>query len=172
MKRLAVTLAIALAACSSSSKKGGYYKDDGPGANPPSNVASIPDARPRSEPLHKYANRPSEVFGKKYVPLASVQPFHQRGVASWYGKRFHGQKTASGEPYDMYAMTAAHPVLPIPSYARVTNLRTGKQVVVRINDRGPFHANRAIDLSYAAASRLELIGTGSAEVEIEAIVPR
>ena len=172
MKRLAVTLAITLAACSSSSKKGGYYKDDGPGANPPSNLASIPDARPRSEPLHKYANRPYEVFGKKYVPLASVQPFHQRGVASWYGKRFHGQKTASGEPYDMYAMTAAHPVLPIPSYARVTSLRTGKQVVVRINDRGPFHSNRAIDLSYAAASRLELIGTGSGEVEIEAIVPR
>jgi peptidoglycan lytic transglycosylase len=172
MKRLAVTLAITLAACSSSPKKGGYYKDDGPGANPPSNLAAIPDARPRSEPLHKYANRPYEVFGKKYVPLASVQPFHQRGVASWYGKRFHGQKTASGEPYDMYAMTAAHPVLPIPSYARVTNLRTGKQVVVRINDRGPFHANRAIDLSYAAASRLELIGTGSGEVEIEAIVPR
>jgi rare lipoprotein A len=172
MRRLAAALAIALAACSSSPKKGGYYKDDGPGGRAPSNLASIPDATPRSEPLHKYANRPYEVFGRKYVPLASVQPFHQRGVASWYGKRFHGQKTASGETYDMYAMSAAHPVLPIPSYARITSLRTGKQVVVRINDRGPFHSSRSIDLSYAAAYRLGLIGTGSGEVEIEAIVPR
>jgi rare lipoprotein A len=171
MRRLAAALAIALAACSSSPKKGGYYKDDGPGANAPSNLASIADAKPRSEPLHRFANRPYEVFGKKYVPLASVQPFHQRGVASWYGKRFHGQKTASGETYDMYAMSAAHPVLPIPSYARITSLRTGRQVVVRINDRGPFHSNRAIDLSYAAAHRLGLIGTGSGEVEIDAIVP-
>ena len=170
MRRLAAALVIALAACSSS-KKGGYYKDDGPGANPPSNLASVPDARPRTEPLHRFANRPYEVFGKKYVPLASVQPFHQRGMASWYGKRFHGQKTASGESYDMYAMSAAHPTLPIPSYARITSLRTGQQVVVRINDRGPFHANRVIDLSYAAAYRLGLIGTGSGEVEIEAIVP-
>jgi rare lipoprotein A len=172
MRRFAAVLAIALAACSSSPKKGGYYKDDGPGANPPSNLASIPDASPRSEPLHKYANRPYEVFGRKYVPLATVQPYHQRGVASWYGKRFHGQKTSSGETYDMYAMTAAHPILPIPSYARVTSVRTGKQVIVRINDRGPFHSNRAIDLSYAAAYRLGLIGSGSGEVEIEAIVPR
>ena len=170
MRRLAAALVIALAACSSS-KKGGYYKDDGPGANPPSNLAAIADARPRTEPLHRFANRPYEVFGKKYVPLASVQPFHQRGMASWYGKRFHGQKTASGESYDMYAMSAAHPTLPIPSYARITSLRTGQQVVVRINDRGPFHANRVIDLSYAAAYRLGLIGTGSGEVEIEAIVP-
>ena len=170
MRRLAAALVIALAACSSS-KKGGYYKDDGPGANPPSNLASIPDARPRTEPLHRFANRPYEVFGKKYVPLASVQPFHQRGMASWYGKRFHGQKTASGESYDMYAMSAVHPTLPIPSYARITSLHTGRQVVVRINDRGPFHANRVIDLSYAAAYRLGLIGTGSGEVEIEAIVP-
>jgi rare lipoprotein A len=171
MRRLALALAIALAACSSSPKNGGYYKDDGPGATAPSNLASIPDARPRSEPLHKFANRPYEVFGKKYVPLASVQPFRQRGMASWYGKRFHGQKTASGEPYDMYAMSAAHPTLPIPSYARITSVRSGRQVVVRINDRGPFHANRVIDLSYAAAYRLGLIGTGSGEVEIEAIVP-
>ena len=170
MRRLAAALVIALAACSSS-KKGGYYKDDGPGANAPSNLSSIPDASPRTEPLHRFANRPYEVFGKKYLPLASVQPFHQRGIASWYGKRFHGQKTASGESYDMYAMSAAHPTLPIPSYARITSLRTGQQVVVRINDRGPFHANRVIDLSYAAAYRLGLIGTGSGEVEIEAIVP-
>jgi rare lipoprotein A len=171
MKRLSAALAIALAACSSAPKKGGYYKDDGPGVHPPSNLASIPDARPRAEPLHRFANRPYEVFGKKYVPLASAQPFHQRGLASWYGKRFHGQKTASGETYDMYAMSAAHPILPIPSYARITSLRSGRQVVVRINDRGPFHSSRVIDLSYAAAHRLGLLGTGSGEVEIEAIVP-
>lgn len=160
-----------LAACNSAPNKGGYYKDDGPGANPPSNLSSVPDASPKSEPLHRFANRPYEVFGKKYVPLTKLQPYKQRGVASWYGKRFHGQKTASGEPYDMYAMTAAHPILPIPSYARVTNLRNGKQVIVRINDRGPFHSARIIDLSYAAANRLGLIGSGSGEVEIDAIVP-
>ena len=171
MKRLAVGLALAAAACSSAPKKGGYYKDDGPDANPPANLAALPDAQPRVEPLHRFANRPYEVFGKKYVPLTSVRSFHQRGVASWYGKRFHGQKTASGERYDMYAMTAAHPILPIPSYARVTSVRTGKQVIVRINDRGPFHSDRVIDLSYAAAYRLGLIGTGSGGVEIEAIVP-
>ena len=172
MSRLAPIVMLALlAACSSTSKKGGYYKDDGPGANPPSNLDRVTDAKPRAEPLHRAANRPYEVFGKKYVPLASVRPFHQRGVASWYGKRFHGQKTANGETYDMYAMTAAHPILPIPSYARITHLKSGKQVIVRINDRGPFHSGRVIDLSYAAAHRLGLLGTGSGEVEIEAIVP-
>lgn len=152
-------------------RPGGYYKDDGPGASVPDNLATIPDAQPRVEPLNRFANRPYEVFGKRYVPLASVQPFRQRGAASWYGKRFHGQKTSSGEPYDMYAMTAAHPTLPIPSYARVTRVGTGKSVVVRINDRGPFHAGRIIDLSYAAADRLGIVQIGSGEVEIEAIVP-
>jgi rare lipoprotein A len=105
------------------------------------------------------------------VPLSSLQPFKQRGVASWYGKRFHGQKTASGETYDMYAMTAAHPILPIPSYARVTHVKSGRQVVVRINDRGPFHNGRVIDLSYAAAYRLGLLDSGSGEVEVQSIVP-
>jgi rare lipoprotein A len=160
-----------LAACSSGAKKGGYYKDDGPEASPPKNLDRVADAKPRAEPLNRAANRPYEVFGKKYVPLAKVQPYHQRGVASWYGKRFHGQKTSNGETYDMYAMTAAHPILPIPSYARVKSVRTGKEVIVRINDRGPFHSGRVIDLSYAAAYRLGLIGAGSGEVEIEAIVP-
>jgi rare lipoprotein A len=160
MKKLAGAAALALVVgCGSAPKKGGYYKDDGPHAKPPSNLASIPDAQPRSEPLHRFANRPYEVFGKSYVPLTSVRPFRQRGLASWYGKRFHGQKTA------------AHPTLPIPSYVRVTHLRNGRQVVVRINDRGPFHANRVIDLSYAAAYRLGYIEAGSAEVEVEAVVP-
>jgi rare lipoprotein A len=151
--------------------KGGYYKDDGPADKPPPDLAEIPDAQPRAEPLHRYANRPYKVFGNEYVPLARVQPFRQQGIASWYGRRFHGHKTASGETYDMYAMTAAHPTLPIPSYARVTNPANGRSVVVRINDRGPFHAARIVDLSYAAAHRLGYIQAGSARVELEAIVP-
>ena len=171
MKRFAAVFLLALlAACSSTSKKGGYYKDDGPERNPPGNLDRVPDAKPRSEPLNNAANRPYVVFGKKYVPLTKVQAFHQSGLASWYGKRFHGQKTSSGETYDMYAMTAAHPTLPIPSYARVKSVKTGKEVIVRINDRGPFHSGRVIDLSYAAAYRLGFIGAGSGEVQIEAIV--
>jgi len=167
----AIALALVLAACSSAPKKGGYYKDDGPGDAPPSNLSSVPDAQPRKEPLNKFANRPYEALGRKFVPLTSVQPYHERGFATWYGKRYHGQKTSIGETYDMYAMTAAHPVLPIPSYARVTNVKNGKSVVVRINDRGPFLHNRVIDLSYAAAYRLDYIANGSAEVIVEAIVP-
>jgi rare lipoprotein A len=152
-------------------KGGAYYKDDGPHDKPPANLDQIADATPRAEPLHRFANRPYTVFGTGYAPLSTVQPFRQRGIASWYGRRFHGQKTSSGEVYDMYGMTAAHPTLPIPSYARVTRVSTGKSVVVRINDRGPFHASRIIDLSYAAAHRLGFVQTGSAEVEVESIVP-
>ncbi|MGH8705561.1 MAG: septal ring lytic transglycosylase RlpA family protein, partial [Burkholderiales bacterium] len=150
--------------------KGGYYKDDGPGDRPPADLAAVPDAVPRIEPLHRYANRPYQVFGKDYVPLPRAAAYKQQGTASWYGRRFHGQKTASGEPYDMYAMSAAHPLLPIPSYARVTNLANGRSVVVRVNDRGPFHAGRIIDLSYAAAYRLGYADAGSAPVEVESIV--
>jgi rare lipoprotein A len=151
--------------------KGGYYKDDGPGEKPPPNLAEIPDAVPRIEPPHRYANRPYQVFGKDYTPIAAQQPYRERGAASWYGKKFHGQKTSSGEVYDMYAMSAAHRTLPIPSYARVTNVANGKSVLVRINDRGPFHSNRIIDLSYAAAYRLGYIQAGSATVEVESIQP-
>jgi rare lipoprotein A len=153
------------------SAKGGYYKDDGPDEKPPANLASIPDAVPRTEPLHRYANRPYQVFGKSYAPTASRQPYKERGMASWYGKKFHGQKTSSGEVYDMYAMSAAHKTLPIPSYARVTNVKNGKSVVVRVNDRGPFHSDRIIDLSYAAAYKLGYIGAGSAMVEVESVEP-
>jgi rare lipoprotein A len=152
-------------------KRGAYYKDDGPGENPPPHLAAIPDAVPKAEPLHRFANRPYQVFGKDYVPLDAIRPFRQRGVASWYGKRFHGSPTSSGERYDMYAMTAAHPTLPVPSYARVTNTSNGRSVVVRINDRGPFHADRVIDLSFTAAYRLGYADAGSAPVEVEAIVP-
>jgi len=153
----------------SSSKSGGYYKDDGPGEKPPPDLASLPDAVPRTEPLHRYANRPYQVFGKDYVPTTSHQPYREQGRASWYGKKFHGQKTSSGEIYDMYAMSAAHKTLPIPSYARVTNVANGKSVVVRINDRGPFHSDRIIDLSYAAAYKLGYIAAGSALVEVESV---
>jgi len=151
--------------------KGAYYKDDGPGANPPPNLAAIPDAVPRSEPLHRFANRPYQVFGTNYVPVASATPFKQTGIGSWYGRRFHGAPTSSGEPYDMYAMTAAHPTLPIPSYARVTNLTNGRSVVVRINDRGPFHADRIVDLSYTAAWKLGYVEIGSARVDVESLLP-
>ena len=151
--------------------KGAYYKDDGPGANPPADLAAVPDAVPRAEPLHRFANRPYQVFGRDYVPLTSVAPFRQEGVGSWYGRRFNGAATSSGEPYDMYGMTAAHPTLPIPSYARVTNLANGRSVVVRINDRGPFHSDRIIDLSYTAAWKLGYAEAGSARLEVEAIVP-
>lgn len=150
---------------------GGYYKDDGPGDEIPDNLDEIPDAVPRSEPLHRFANRPYTVLGKTYVPETSVKPFRQSGVASWYGKKFHGQKTSIGDPYDMFAMTAAHPTLAIPSYVRVSNVATGKSVIVRVTDRGPFHADRIIDLSYAAAYRLGYIDNGSTQVEVEAVLP-
>jgi rare lipoprotein A len=152
-------------------RPGAYYQDDGPGANPPNNLEAIPDATPRIEPLHRFANRPYTVFGHDYVPATSLRSYHERGLASWYGRKFHAQKTATGEPYDMYAMTAAHPTLPLPSYARVTNLANGRSVIVRVNDRGPFHPGRIIDLSYAAAYRLDIAQKGSGEVEVESILP-
>ena len=172
MKPFLAFVVLALSACASApSGSGGYYKDDGPGERPPADLDQVADAQPKAEPLHRYANRPYQVFGREYVPLAFVQPYRQRGTASWYGKKFHGQRTASGEPYDMYAMTAAHPTLPIPSYARVTRVATGRSVIVRINDRGPFHQGRMIDLSYAAALKLGFAHLGSAEVELESIEP-
>jgi rare lipoprotein A len=152
-------------------RRGGYYLDDGPGDSPPPNLDAIPDAEPRVEPLHRYANKPYTVFGQEYVPDQKLKPYKKRGVGSWYGRRFHGQKTSSGEPYDMYAMTAAHPTLPVPSYARVTSLANGRSVVVRVNDRGPFLAGRIIDLSYAAAHRLGYATKGSGAVEVQLITP-
>ena len=150
---------------------GGYYKDDGPGDEIPDNLDDIPDAQPRLEPLHRFANKPYNVLGKSYVPDTGLRPFKQRGIASWYGKKFHGQKTSIGEPYDMFSMTAAHPTMAIPSYARVTNPVNGRSVVVRVTDRGPFHADRIMDLSYAAAHRLGYINNGSTLVEVESIIP-
>jgi rare lipoprotein A len=150
---------------------GGFYQDDGPGDNPPENLDAIPNAVPRAEPLHRFANNPYSVLGRDYVPLRAGMPYRASGIASWYGRKFHGQKTSTGETYDMYGMTAAHPTLPIPSYARVTNPANGKSVIVRVNDRGPFLHDRVIDLSYAAAWKLGYIGSGSTYVEVENVLP-
>lgn len=149
-----------------------YYLDDGPEDNPPTNLDTIPSANPQPETIRPANMRPYMVFGQVYTPMTSVEPYRQKGIASWYGRRFHGKPTASGETYNMYAMTAAHPTLPIPSYARVTNLDNGKSIVVRINDRGPFIANRLIDLSYTAAFQLNILANGSGLVEVESIIPQ
>src|SRR5450631_1745266 len=182
---LMAVASIALAACSSTQKReapapgsttppsrsGGYYKNDGPGDNPPANLDAIPEAVPKLEPLSRFSNRPHTVFGVEYVPATTLRPYKERGIASWYGRLFHNQRTSNGEIYDMYGMTAAHPTLPLPSYARVTNVATGKSVVVRVNDRGPFHPGRVIDLSYAAAYRIGIAQKGSGQVEVESILP-
>jgi len=166
----ALLLALLLGACAT--HPGRFYADDGPPDRVPANLASVPDAVPRIEPLRANANRPYAALGRTYRPDTSDAPFTQRGFASWYGRQFHGNRTASGEPYDMFAMSAAHPTLPIPSYARVTNVRTGATVVVRINDRGPFLRDRIIDLSFAAATRLGIAGPGSGEVTVQKITAR
>lgn len=195
LRAIAALLAIALAGCGTTTKRdsaapvarapdaappasrpatprgGGYYLNDGPGDNPPPNLEQVPDAVPKREPLHRGAMRPYTVMGKNYAPMTRLAPYKARGTATWYGRRYHGQKTSSGEIYDMYQMTAAHTTLPIPSYARITNLATDKSIVVRINDRGPFHPDRLIDLSYTAAYKLRLLGGGQALVEVETILP-
>ena len=161
-----------LAACSSSGRRGGgYYLDDGPDAVPPANLDAVPDAVPKIEPFVAGTSKPYVVFGKTYTPDLSGGPYKAQGRASWYGRKFHGNTTATGERYNMYTMTAAHPTLPLPSYARVTRVSNGKSVVVRVNDRGPFLNDRVIDLSYVAAYKLGMLGPGSAEVLVERITP-
>ncbi len=152
-------------------KPGGYYLDDGPGDNPPSNIDSIPNAVPKKEPLLDRANKPYKALDAVYTPMTSYKPYKETGVASWYGKRYHGKNTSSGEVYDMYSMTAASTTLPLPSYVKVKNPANGRWVVVRVNDRGPFKSNRIIDLSYAAAYKLRFTSAGSTLVEVEAIDP-
>jgi rare lipoprotein A len=152
-------------------RSGAYYKDDGPPTATPTDLDRIADADPRDEPLHRFANRPYSVFGVDYTPMTQRTAFNQRGIASWYGRKFHGQKTAMGEVYDMFAMSAAHPTAPLPSFAKVTSVRTGKTVVVRINDRGPFHPGRIVDLSYAAAHRIGIAQGGSGDVQLELLLP-
>lgn len=153
------------------SNDGGYYKDDGPGENAP-NLDAIADPSPKAEVPIIRANKPYRALGQSYQPMTTYVPYKMSGKASWYGKRFHGQKTASGEIYNMYAMTAAHTILPLTSYAKVTNPENGKSVIVRVNDRGPFHNDRLIDLSYAAAYKLGILAKGSSLVEVEAIDTR
>lgn len=161
---LAAVAGLAVASCGGSPVKDG----------PPSGRAAIPDlpgdAVPRAEPPSRYGNMPEyEVFGKRYQVMTSSEGYRERGVASWYGRKFHGRLTSSREPYDMHAMTAAHKSLPLPTYVRVRNLRNDKSVVVRVNDRGPFVHNRIIDLSYAAAKKLDMVEDGTSLVEVTAI---
>lgn len=138
----------------------------------PPDLSDVPDAVPRVEPRSASGNPPFyEVFGKRYHVMPTASGYRERGIASWYGTKFHGRRTSSGEPYDMYAMTAAHKTLPLPAYVRVTSLENGRSIVVRVNDRGPFVDNRLIDLSYAAAVKLGMVGAGTAMVQVETIDP-
>lgn len=158
---------LALSGCGSAPKRGGgFYQDDGPPRDVPRDLERAPDATPRVEPFHPFANRPYTALGRNFTPITDDRPLRQRGNASWYGRQFHGNRTAIGERYDMFAMTAAHPTMPLPSYARVTNTHNGASVIVRVNDRGPFLEGRVIDLSYAAATRLGFANAGTAEVEV------
>jgi rare lipoprotein A len=166
-----ILAALLLAACSTTPPRSSNPERSKPPPAPPS-LDAIPDAVPRAEPRSNRGNPVSyEVFGKRYYILATSEGYKERGVASWYGPDFHSRATSSGEPYDMYAMTAAHKTLPIPCYARVTNLANGRSVVVRINDRGPFVDNRIIDLSYTAAHKLDMTRAGTAFVEVEVLTP-
>ncbi len=173
---LILTVMLVIAGCSSAPKRSDSSIPsapapgrDGPEANPPPDLQKIPDAAPKLEPIRKGGpNKPYEVGGESYTPMTNDAPLVERGLASWYGKKFHGRSTASGEVYDMYAMTAAHATMPIPSYARVRNPANGREVIVRVNDRGPFHGGRIIDLSYTAALKLDLL-RGVAPVEVERI---
>jgi rare lipoprotein A len=163
-------LAVGLGGCGG---LGPDYGGDRDGPGEPRDVSRVPDAVPRVEPLSRGGNPESYVvFGDRYYPLRDSKGFVERGIASWYGRKFHGRNTSNGERYDMYTMSAAHKLLPIPTYVQVTNLENGRKVVVRVNDRGPFHENRVIDLSYAAAARIGMLGKGTALVEIRAIDPR
>ncbi len=163
-----------LQACSGSKVKPGKrpVRDSAPAADSV-DIDAIPNAVPRAEPKSKYGNPNSyEVFGKRYYVMDSSRDFVQKGIASWYGKKFHGRRTSSGETYDMYAMTAAHKSLPLPTYVEVRNLDNNRKIIVKVNDRGPFHENRIIDLSYTAARKLDIVRKGTGLVEIRAINPR
>lgn len=172
---LLVLLAAVLAGCASGPPRGASSTPtarpssdrDGAEVNPPPDLARVPDAEPKLEPIRSGGpNKPYAVLGRDYTPITKDAPYTERGIASWYGRKFHGRRTASGEVYNMYAMTAAHPTLPIPSYARVRNPANGREVVLRINDRGPFHAGRIVDLSYTAALKLDLLrGVGPVELQ-------
>ena len=168
---LVIVVLVSLGGCAGF-RSGGYFEDDGPHDRPWVDPNTVSDAVPRDEPHSLYGNSPYTVRGVTYYPITDTQGYRERGVASWYGKKFHGRRTSSGEIYDMYAMTAAHRTLPLPSFVRVRNLENGRSVVVRVNDRGPFLDNRLIDLSYAAAAKLGILGTGTGIVEVESVGPQ
>ncbi len=165
---MAGLFALLLISCAGEQKK-----EPEPGDGPSTvdlKASDVTDAVPRVEPLARYGNHsPYEVFGKKYTVMQSNKGYHEQGVASWYGSKFHGRRTSSGEPYDMHLATAAHKSLPLPTYAEVTNLDNGRKVIVKINDRGPFKDGRLIDMSYGAALRLDMIATGTARVDVRVI---
>ena len=169
--RLAVlVLLILIGACKATPPRSTPAPIPPPAPPPPAEVTKIPDAVPQVEPRSRSGNPPFyEVGGRRYFILNSSAGYLERGVASWYGRDFHGGRTATGDTYDMYAMTAAHKTLPLPCYVQVTNLRNGRSVVVRVNDRGPFVANRLIDMSYSAATRLDMIRDGTALVEVRSV---
>jgi rare lipoprotein A len=148
---------------------GGLFEKGDSAPTDPPDVSGIPDAVPRVEKARAQNQKSYVVLGKQYHPMKSAAGYREQGIASWYGKKFHGRKTATGETYDMYQMTAAHKTLPLPSYAEVTNLKNGRKIIVRVNDRGPFHGGRIIDLSYSAAKKLGIIGHGTGQVEVQAI---
>ena len=161
-----ISLLLFLTACGGITDR----RDSAPSKAP--DVANIPNAIPRDEPRSKYGNPAHyDVFGKRYYTLTSSRGYHEKGISSWYGTKFHGKRTSSGEPYDMYAMTAAHKTLPLPTYVEVTNLDNGRKVIVKVNDRGPFHDNRLIDLSYSAATKLGIVAQGTGLVAVRAITP-
>lgn len=173
MKRLytLVLVCLTLSACSSVKTSSGVSNSDA-APSKKVDVSSIPNAVPKNEPKSRYGNPKSyEVFGKRYYTMESSVGFVEKGIASWYGTKFHGRRTSSGETYDMYAMTAAHKNLPLPTYVKVTNLKNGKHIIVKVNDRGPFHENRIIDLSYTAAIKLDIVKKGTGLVEVRAIQP-
>lgn len=161
-----------IAGCAGGPAPPPYMADVDAAPATPFDVSTVSNAVPRLEPRSRYGNPATYVvFGKQYRVMEDASGFRERGHASWYGTKFHGRRTSSGEPYDMYKMTAAHKSLPLPSYVKVTNLRNGKSAIVRVNDRGPFHDGRIIDLSYAAALKLDVVGTGTAPVEIVVLDP-
>ncbi|MEH6575894.1 MAG: septal ring lytic transglycosylase RlpA family protein [Amphritea sp.] len=171
VKLICMLLLATLVGCSSSGSRYAIKNDHGPGRDV--DVSKVPDAVPRVEPKSRGGNKsPYKVLGKTYYVMPSSLGYKERGVASWYGKKFHGHKTSNGEVYNMYGMSAAHKALPLPTFAKVTNLANGRSVIVRVNDRGPFHGGRIIDLSYAAAKKLDMLGMGTARVEVEAVDPR
>ena len=179
MTRLSIVLiviSLLVSACTLAPEKkipkergGAYYLDDGPPPKEASSAKDVADPIPRNEPRSRIGNAPYTVFGKRYYPIQSALGYREIGEASWYGKKFHGRKTSSGETYDMYKMTAAHKTLPLPTYVQVRRIDTGDTVVVRVNDRGPFLKGRIIDLSYVAARKIGLVQLGKAEVEVTAI---